>query len=813
MKKITYALIAFLIFGNASFAQQQKGLKNLEIHRAKNTEMRTISPSQTGYGQASTSKALIWSNDFSNPADWLMTNTAGTGNWQINTVGPIGDFSGGPLTSTTAANGFAFFDSDNDCTGNQVASIQNVTAINCSGHPNVSLSFQEYYKRFYDSTFVYVSNNGTTWTKFPVHATFANNKNTANGQTTKINISSVAGNQATVYVKFTFYSPSSMGTNAGCGYWWLIDDLLIESIENNDIAARSSYVDMNGWDYFMVVPVKQLDTIYCGGALENIGLLAQTNVAMNINVNAGTYTATSAAIPSLAPFAKDTLWTRFIPIETVSTEYKIAYSYTQTEVDANPLNNIGDTMTIYSELSEYWRTLNVNSLVNSYSFGTSAPAASGMEYGATYHFKTADRIDSITVPIYRSHGTPSIQGKLYKVNITTNAKTLVASTAVVPVSAMAYSGTPNIKTLAFTTPYTVAANEFLAATFAITGTMGSDTLSIGSDGDFAGDNSIAGVAYLKVNSTWGWYSYDGVPVVGLKTKVASTANDILSFNLTTPAATGLVDATAHTVALTVPSGTDVTALVPTFTLSTGATAKVGAVAQVSGTTANNFTAPVTYNVTAEDGTTTQAWVVTVTVTTDPASTETDILTFDLTSPAVTGIVDATAHTVALTVPSGTNVTALVPTFTLSTGATAKVGAVAQVSGTTANNFTAPVTYNVTAEDGTTTQAWVVTVTVTTDPASTETDILTFDLTSPAVTGIVDATAHTVALTVPSGTDVTALVPTFTLSTGATAKVCAVAQVSGTTANDFTAPVTYNVTAEDGTTTQAWVVTVSITAET
>ena len=45
-----------------------------------------------------------------------------------------------------------------------------------------------------------------------------------------------------------------------------------------------------------------------------------------------------------------------------------------------------------------------------------------------------------------------------------------------------------------------------------------------------------------------------------------------------------------------PPGTDVTALVATFT-TTGASVKVGSTVQVSGTTANDFTYPVVYTVT------------------------------------------------------------------------------------------------------------------------------------------------------------------------------------------------------------------------
>jgi uncharacterized repeat protein (TIGR02543 family) len=77
---------------------------------------------------------------------------------------------------------------------------------------------------------------------------------------------------------------------------------------------------------------------------------------------------------------------------------------------------------------------------------------------------------------------------------------------------------------------------------------------------------------------------------------------------------------------------------------------------------------------------------------------------------VTGTVDQSAHTVAVTVPYGTTVTALVATFTCSEGASVTVGNTAQTSGTTENNFTNAVTYTVTAEDGST-QTYAVTVTV------------------------------------------------------------------------------------------------------
>ncbi|MDR3601433.1 MAG: fibronectin type III domain-containing protein [Desulfosporosinus sp.] len=76
--------------------------------------------------------------------------------------------------------------------------------------------------------------------------------------------------------------------------------------------------------------------------------------------------------------------------------------------------------------------------------------------------------------------------------------------------------------------------------------------------------------------------------------------------------------------------------------------------------------------------------------------------------------------------------------------------------------------------------------------------------SPAVTGSINGTNITV--TVPSGTNVAALVPTITTSPDATVSP------TSTEAQDFTNPVTYTVTAQDSTT-QTYTVTVTVAATT
>lgn len=97
-----------------------------------------------------------------------------------------------------------------------------------------------------------------------------------------------------------------------------------------------------------------------------------------------------------------------------------------------------------------------------------------------------------------------------------------------------------------------------------------------------------------------------------------------------------------------------------------------------------------------------------------------------------------------------------------------------------------------------------------DPVYTAREITAFSFTAALntaldedVTGIISDTDIT--LTVPYGTDVTALIATVTVS-GKSLTVGSVPQESGITSNDFTGPVTYTVTAANGLT---WDYTVSV----
>ena len=167
-------------------------------------------------------------------------------------------------------------------------------------------------------------------------------------------------------------------------------------------------------------------------------------------------------------------------------------------------------------------------------------------------------------------------------------------------------------------------------------------------------------------------------------------------------------------------------------------------------------------------------------------------TFGSLTPAVAGTIDD--NDITVTVPSGTDVTSLSPTVVVSPEAT-----VSPASGT-AQDFTSPVTYTVTAEDGST-ATYTVTVNVTPEQSG-EAEIISFVLgeLDPPVDGDIDED-NNITATVPARTDLTALVPTIVISEDAT-----IDPASGA-AQDFTEPVTYTVTAEDGTT-QEYTVTIT-----
>jgi hypothetical protein len=235
-------------------------------------------------------------------------------------------------------------------------------------------------------------------------------------------------------------------------------------------------------------------------------------------------------------------------------------------------------------------------------------------------------------------------------------------------------------------------------TYSWSKSYGPGTVTFGSGTNTTATFSEAGTYIIQFSAN------DGLATTAdtLTVTVAPSSNtSITSFNFASPATTGTIDNTAHTVVLTVPYNTVVTSLTPTIVLAAGAT-----IAPLSGSV-QNFSSPVHYIVTAQDGATTQEYIVSVTV---APSTAKAITGFTIPNQVGDTTIDQTAYTVALTMPYGTAVIALIPTITQTGSSISPASGVAQ-------SFASPATYTVTAANAST-QPYTVTITIAAAPTPT-----------------------------------------------------------------------------------------------
>ena len=259
------------------------------------------------------------------------------------------------------------------------------------------------------------------------------------------------------------------------------------------------------------------------------------------------------------------------------------------------------------------------------------------------------------------------------------------------------------------------------------------------------------------------------------------------------------------VVVSMPSGIEISALRATFTNSAKATVRVGSVTQQEKLTVNNFTNPVVYTVTAEDGSV-QNYTVSI-VCSDKAFLSFGFLKTDNSSLAedCTGIIAGTS--ISLLVSSSADLLQLKAVFTASPKTTVKIGDAVQQSKVSIASFVVPVVYSVVAEDGAK-QDYVVSVT----RKSGAKVLISFGLNkidNPSLasdcSGIINGT--NVHVLVPYKTDLSSFKASFSISPKSSIKVGALAQQDKVTVNDFTNPVTYTITAEDGSS-QNYLVTIA-----
>ncbi len=116
------------------------------------------------------------------------------------------------------------------------------------------------------------------------------------------------------------------------------------------------------------------------------------------------------------------------------------------------------------------------------------------------------------------------------------------------------------------------------------------------------------VAFVHSTEDGYQFAVDSLVIHGEK----NTEDDFLSLSFEGVEASYTVDAEAHTIAADITSASDITKLVASFTLSSGATAYINSEEQESGVTVNDFSSSLVYTVVSEDESTQSDWTVSVT---------------------------------------------------------------------------------------------------------------------------------------------------------------------------------------------------------
>ncbi|NVO20032.1 MAG: DUF5018 domain-containing protein [Bacteroidetes bacterium] len=388
-------------------------------------------------------------------------------------------------------------------------------------------------------------------------------------------------------------------------------------------------------------------------------------------------------------------------------------------------------------------------------------------------------------------------------------------------------------------------------TFSMSGSSGTAVIPAQASGItvqyYAFSSTVAGISSnydmytLKFNNNSGTnFSYT---VAGL-----SNLANILTFSFPQQTTSATINSTSGTVSIEVAYGTVLTSLTPTITVSPGAT-----INPLSGV-AQNFSSPFNYIVTAQNGTTTKTWTITVTTAAPPAAqyglrddagVNLPTLTYwytgqltDITEKGsqfnnknlgslnalylkgstikswktTGGDVSGAQFKYKVWAVGGTEpatYTERAVAWTSDDGSgnqtwSAFGAEIGITNGLTSGNYNLKILFSITGTGvaGTTTDG-AYTATFTYEQFSSLAEIVSFSLPQQASPATITSAAGTVNMQVVYGTSLTNLAPAIAVSPGAT-----MTPASGV-ARDFTTPKTYLVTAENGTTTKTWTATITV----
>ena len=469
---------------------------------------------------------VFYTNDFSNAADWVISAEAGNDNWVIGTDVPSGAYAIDGIASTTAANGFALFDSDLLCGGNQVANLTLANGIDCSAQSEVLLSFEQQYRRFFDSTFVFVSNDdGNTWVKYTVNSQLTNNDFCdGNPNLAQVYITPTAANQSNVKIRFQFYSPSSLNALAGCAYSWMIDDVAFSTPLQSNVTINQVYAANIFADYDMgLTPLSQADTVQSTVVVANNGSLPQ-NVVLNYSIKRNGTEVNSGSMPAapVAPFTVANLAVISAYVPDQIGNYTIDVNATIGVTDEDPSDNDGSngfeiTENIFASVGDLAATVALD--LNA---ATAAPFDI-YRTGQTFLIRNPQALNSIEISPARvggnaATGDVSIDIELFDAGDLT---TQLAVESFVVTST--HPTTPAWYNVALSSPFDLTAGQYVVS-------MGNfDDTKLFTFNAGEGDADVGTICYgpFGANNAIDWFiGWDFSPAIGMNFGASSSINEV-----------------------------------------------------------------------------------------------------------------------------------------------------------------------------------------------------------------------------------------------------------------------------------------------
>jgi hypothetical protein len=307
MKKIVLGLLGLLTVGTINAQKSSREVKAVSDKKEAQmfvpaaTQQMIVGNKLVDLIDAETGKkvrgAVFASDNMSTgsaaalPTGWTTGGSPSGFNWVWKNSAFSSGFNIGTIASTSAANGWLGFDSDG--LGSAQSSVSLFSSyvqktFSCTGHSQVGLRFDTKFSKFQDSCYVLISNNGgVSFTQYSIAAlnNLATNGASSNPARPILNISSVAGGQANVIVRFNYICRV-----AGGAYNWLLDDVELFDLDPVDVRIHAGFARLIPppsldipFTAVSALPLSQMDSMQPITAFDNQGANNQFNVPANIS--------------------------------------------------------------------------------------------------------------------------------------------------------------------------------------------------------------------------------------------------------------------------------------------------------------------------------------------------------------------------------------------------------------------------------------------------------------------------------------------------------------------------------------------------